>query len=267
MERSKHDSRAVVVHPRVMELLQPIDNGNVVNEIEKTAFHLDGVAFYVKTWFSRKGHEGDGDDHLLLNLRNVKWGDTKYPNLYFLPQYETERIMEEALHKAGVKVDYGIALDDLTQNEMAVTTNLVNNGVKETVTSKWLLGADGGRSKTRELVGIEMKRHHLGVYFFIADIVLKGDPPLDSHEPGKGGHIFPTDEGVIAMLPLPGENNYRMLGQAPEGIISKDQVDMNSAYFEKYLFERTGRKFNVELGELCLFVTSSDMVYEYDSVD
>lgn len=247
-KRSTHDSRAVVVHPRVMELLEPINDGGVVEEIQKTSFHLQGVRVYLKKWFGRKGVTGDGYDHMLLNLKNVQWGDTEYPNLYFLPQYDTEHIMEEALNSLGVIVEYGVALEDLRQTDDSITTSLEKNGAKENVTSRWVLGADGGRSKTRELIGIKMNRHRSDLYFIIADVVFKGDPPLDSHAPGKGGHIFPTDGGVIAMFPLPGENHYRILGQAPDGIKSKEQLEMNAPFFEQFLFERTGKKFEVELG-------------------
>jgi len=247
-KRSTHDSRAVVVHPRVMELLQPINNGGVVHEIQNASFHLKGVEFYMKKWFGMKGVKKDGYDHLLLNLRNVNWGDTEYPNLYFLPQYETEHILEQALNAAGITVEYGVELENLTQANNSVTVVLLDkNGMKETINSRWVLGADGGRSKTRELVGIEMNRNRSDLYFIIADVVFR-DPPLDSHAPGKGGHIFPTDNGVIAMFPLPGNNCYRLLAQAPKGIKSKDQVDMNPAFFEKLLFDRIGKKFEVDLG-------------------
>ena len=246
-KRSSHDSRAVVVHPRVMELLQPINGGGVIEEIQKTAFHLQGVFFYMKRWFG-KGAMGDCHDHLLLNLKNVEWGDTEYPNLYFLPQYETERIMEEGLNAVGVNVEYGVSLESLTQTANSVNSILTKEDGSETVTSKWVLGADGGRSKTRELLGIEMTRHRSDLYFIIADLVFKGEPPIDSLSSGKCGHIFPTDNGVVAMFPLPGDNHYRVLGQAPDGIKSKDQVDMDASFFEKFFLDRTGKKFEVELG-------------------
>jgi 2-polyprenyl-6-methoxyphenol hydroxylase-like FAD-dependent oxidoreductase len=249
-KRSIHDSRAVVVHPRVMELLKPINGGDVTAGIEKTAFHPRGVCVYMKKWFGRKGEKGDGFDHMLLNLKTVEWGDTEFPNIYFLPQYETEHILEEALNSVGGQVEYDVALETLSQTDGIITSELKSNGSTETeiVTSKWVLGADGGRSKTRELVGIEMNRYRSDLYFIIADVVFQGNPPLDSHAPEKAGHIFPTDLGVIAMFPLPGENHYRLFGQAPEGIKNKDDLDMSKSFIEKYLFDRTGKKFDVELG-------------------
>ena len=246
-KRSSHDSRAVVVHPRVMELLEPINNGGVIEEIQKTAFHLQGVFFYMKRWFG-KGAKGDCHDHMLLNLNNVEWGDTEHPNLFFLPQYETERIMEEALNAFDVSVEYGVSLENLTQTGNSVESTLTKDDTSETVSSKWVLGADGGRSKTRELIEVGMTRHRSDLYFIIADLVFKGNPPIDTHSSGKCGHIFPTHDGVIAMFPLPGDNHYRILGQAPDGIKSKDEANLDASFFEKFFYDRTGKKFEVELG-------------------
>lgn len=50
-KRSVYDSRAVVVHPRVMELLEPIRNGNLVGEIENTSFTVNSFSVYVPNWF------------------------------------------------------------------------------------------------------------------------------------------------------------------------------------------------------------------------
>jgi len=267
-KRTVHDSRAVVVHPRVMELLEPIRDGAFVSEIEKSAFFLSGLFAYLPNRFGWipdcRYHDttSDGNDKgsktnsksdtvpVHLNLKTgVSWGDTEYPNLFFLPQFETERILEEALTAEGLKVDYGIALEDLTQENGVVTSQLRNasNDTTESVTSRWVLGADGGRSKTRELVGITLNRHRSDLYFVIADVVIKNvDPPLASHAPGKGGHVFPN--GPMAFLPLPGENCYRVAGTAPPGIKSKDDVTMDENFFEGLMLERTGRKFQLELG-------------------
>lgn len=270
--RSVHDSRPVVVHPRVMELLEPIRNGDLTSEIQKTAFQLKGMFTYMPKWFewlpgcgrgntidikgegkdkSETNSKGMNDDPPVhLDLSNVKWGDTEYPNLYFLSRYDTEHILEEGLASEGETVDYGISLDDLVQENGVVTTTLrnVDTDTTESVISRWVLGADGGRSKTRDLLGYQMDRHKSGIYFVIADVVFKGDNiPLASHAPGKGGHIF-FSSVPMAFLPLPGENAYRMVGQAPPGITSKDDVTLDKKFFHDFLLERTGKKFDVELG-------------------
>lgn len=269
-DRSVKDSRAVVVHPRVMELLEPHRGGALVSEIERKSFHLRGVNAYLPNWShwlpgygqdtstSENENKGDNENNNnnntkdsphLLDLSTVVWGDTDYPNLYFLPQYETERVLEESFVFEGGKVDYGFAIEDLAQEDGMVTTTIRNTHTDkpESVTSRWVLGADGGRSKTRDLIGSKLDRRSSDVYWVIADVVFKGDVPLASHAPGKCGHMFPS--GPLAFLPLPAENSYRLLGKVPIGIKSKDDVDLNEKFFEDFLLEKTGRKFKVELGE------------------
>jgi 2-polyprenyl-6-methoxyphenol hydroxylase-like FAD-dependent oxidoreductase len=178
------------------------------------------------------------------------YSDTDYPNLYFLPQYETERILEEALNEEGGEVEYGVSLDDLNQENGLVTTTIKkSNDEKEIVTSAWVIGADGGRSKTRDLIEVKMNRLRSDLYFIIADVTFKGNPPLESHAPGKGGHVFTSRDGMVALLPLPGKNAYRLAGQAPDGMRSANEVTMDEDFFEKFLFDRSGKTFDVELGK------------------
>lgn len=260
--RSVHDSRAVVVHPRVMELLQPIREGKLVAEIQKKSFNLRGVYAYLPKWFhwlpgcgldsttsDSDSKYKDNKTNVLMDLSTVKWGDTEFPNLYFLPQYETEHILEEAFNAVGGKIDYGFALEDLVQENGVVTTTVRNTyrDTTEAVKSRWVLGADGGRSKTRDLIGIKLDRHRSDLYYVIADVVFQGDIPLESHAPGKGLHVFPN--GPLAFLPLPAENAYRLAGQAPPGIKSKNDVKLDEKFFEDLLLHKTGRKFKVQLGQ------------------
>merc|ERR1712227_437711 len=105
----------------------------------------------------------------------------------------------------------------------------------------------GGRSKTRELAGIEMNRHVSDAHFVVADIALKGNPPLRSRGDGKCIHVFPSGQGMNVFLPIAGKNSYRFFAQAPKGITSKDQVTLDVTFLEKFLKERTGLDFSVEL--------------------
>eukprot|EP00536_Pseudo-nitzschia_multiseries_P010639 jgi/Psemu1/203798/e_gw1.333.5.1 len=252
-KRSVYDSRAVVVHPRVMELLEPIRNGNLVGEIENTSFTVNSFSVYVPNWF-RSLMSCDLDttsmvqthNQVKLDLTGVDWGDTKYPNEYFLPQFETERLLEEALIAERTKVRYGVALEDLKEEDGIVKSILkdIDTEVLQEVSSRWVLGADGGRSKTRELIGVKLHRHRSDLYFVVADVVLKGEIPLALDT--KGGHLFPS--GPVAFIPLPDKNAYRLTGRAPKGITSKDQVDMNEQFFRDWLLESAGIHCEVDLG-------------------
>merc|ERR1712176_1025445 len=131
---------------------------------------------------------------------------------------------------------------------MGTTLRKTSTDTTETLVSRWVLGADGGRSKTRDLIGSKLTRHQSDLFFVVADIVLKGENiPLSSHAPGKGGHVFP--QGPCAFLPLPGENTYRLFGRAPAGVKSADEVTMDEKFFRDFILEHTGMNIDVELGK------------------
>jgi 2-polyprenyl-6-methoxyphenol hydroxylase-like FAD-dependent oxidoreductase len=224
-----------------MELLNSVQNGAVTKKIEETAFHLEGISVYLPKCCD--------DSPVELNLNDAIWGDTDYPCLHILPQYETERILEGAFNNAGGNVEYGVSLEDLSQSDNLVTTTLRNitEETTETVTSKFVIGADGGRSKTRDLIRIKIDRHLSDAYFVVADVVFKNEPAeLQGKE--KRAHMFPSKKGVAVLLPLPGKYACRLLAQAPLGITSKDDLNLDEKFFEQLLLERTGIEFEVGLG-------------------
>jgi NADPH-dependent dioxygenase len=225
-----------------MELLKSVQNGAVTKKIEDTAFHLEGISAYLPKFCD--------DSPVELDLNDVIWGDTNYPNLHILPQYETERILEGAFNDDGGHVEYGVSLEDLAQSDdNLVTTTLRNttDETTETVKSKFVIGADGGRSKTRDLIGIKIDRHQSDAYFIVADIVFKNEP-AEFQGKQKNMHLFPSKKGVAVLLPLPKQNAFRLLAHAPLGITSKDELNLDENFFEQLLLERTGIQFEVGLG-------------------
>ena len=238
VERSSHDSRALVVHPRVLELLQPLGDGSVVANIESSSTPNQKVNL----------HFGLND---VLQRRidgpSTNMGDTEFPFISFLPQYETERILEEELQRTGGAVDYGVSLIDLVQSDDAkvVTTTIRHaNGQDEKVASKYVLGCDGGRSKTRELIGVDLHRSHSSAYYIVGDLKFT----VSSLSEEKELHVFPHKQGLGMFFSLPEKNAYRIMFQAPVGVTSKKDVAFDKAFFEDLLLERTGMKFEVELG-------------------
>lgn len=254
-ERAAHDSRAMVVHPRVLELLETA--GSVVSNIQAKATNVEQINVHFGTAAVAAATASGGDqkeDVLTQHWDKVPWGDTLYHGIAFLPQYETEHILEEELNLAGGKVEYGWAIENLSQDndKDVVTTTLVQQqGGGEnttTITSKFVLGADGGRSKTRDLIGITMHRSHSKVYFIVADIGLLGGDDIPLGNDTKQIHVFPEGAGgTAAFFPLPEVNKYRVMLQTPEGMTNKSEVTLDKAFFEDILLERLGLKFEVEL--------------------
>ena len=218
-----------------MELLEPV--GSVTEKILDRSIQGGKM----RICFSKD------DDVVEVSFDEGNWGDTKYPSPCFLPQYETERILEEELNAGGRSVEYGMSLEALEQDDEAGvvrSTLLSSDGSEEIVESKYVVGCDGGRSKTRELLGIELHRNQSEVYFIVADVKLTVSP----FEDDDGPRVFPHASGVGAFLLLPGKGNYRLVFQTPEGVTDKSGVDLNKEFIENLLHERTGLDFEVELG-------------------
>jgi len=288
--RNDKDSRAVVVHARVLELLATAtsegppntatdstakndnDNdkhGSVVSRILQQSFRPDAVAFHFDEgdFVEARPHHDGGV---------VAWGDTEFPFLTFLPQHDTERVLETALNERyGLRVEYGTALVDLEQQQEPengcsyVISTLVRSASdgngdgadqqqqqqqRSTVRSRYVLGADGGRSRTRDLVGtIRMDRSHSGTYFYVADVTL-GDPVpaalllllrggKDADADAKALHVFAAHrDGVLVLLPLPGKNEFRIFSRARDGVTPRTttKAEMNESFYEELLKERTG---------------------------
>lgn len=233
--RSTIGSRAMVVHSRVMELLEP--NGSVVKKIREA----NSPVRQMKIHF-------DSDRNIMSqNWETVNWGDTKFPGMASLPQYDTERILEEEIVTTGGTIEYGVSIDHLSQNQHGVSTTLkhVADGKLETVTSTFVLAADGGRSQTREMIGVNMHRSRSKIYFIVADLSFQGANPIGS---AKEMHIFPEGAGGFAFFfPLPKHNSFRVMFQTPKGMTNKSDVALDKHFFESTLLEYLGKEFEVKL--------------------
>ena len=77
----------------------------------------------------------------------------------WIPQYELEKVLKaHAETLPGVEIRFGCRLESLTQDDANVQVQIG----KETISGKFLVGADGSRSTVRELIGARMSGETLG---------------------------------------------------------------------------------------------------------
>lgn len=196
-ERAEY-SKALVVHARTMEVFERLGCAEAVLKLGARfrALHV---------------HTVPGRARTRVDLLDRRWGDTRYPYWLSVPQYEVERALERRLAAAGGSIEWSTELTTLTQDASHVVATLRGpDGVERRHTARWVLGCDGGRSTTRELLQVSMKRTELGVTFALADVM------TDASLVGDEGHMVMADEGLLLIVPMPAEGVWRLIAQVHE---------------------------------------------------
>jgi len=124
-----------------------------------------------------------------------------HPGLLQLSQGDTTGILDRAAVDRGVTVERGRALTDIDIDGDSHRCHLRDtDGRTSTVTARFVVGADGGRSRVREIVGAVFDGAEQDETFIMADIEMSGFP-YHAHE----RHQFWLDEGTfLAVLPING---------------------------------------------------------------
>ncbi len=161
VDKSDHMSRysqALVVQARTLEQFQrygiaaeAVARGRKIKE--------------AKIW-------SDGKEILSLPYDHIP---SRYPYILFLPQSETEALLNEHMESLGVKTERKVELISLAQNEDATQATLRHpDGTTEVLHPRWVLGCDGAHSSVREMTGTPFEGGGLGLSFFLGDLAIDG---------------------------------------------------------------------------------------------
>ncbi|TDW18208.1 FAD-dependent oxidoreductase [Kribbella kalugense] len=185
-------SRACVIHPRTLEVLEPL---GVTKELVERGLELED--FTIRAG-SRK-------------LIPVGFEDlpTDYPFVTMIPQPVTEQVLLERLQELGGTVLRPYAATGLTQNADGAKVTLDNGDV---IQAQYVVAADGMNSTTRELAGLRMPGNTLELSLSLVDIRVESGLPTD--EVG----LYFAASGLLVVAPLP-DGSFRLVGEvhdAPE---------------------------------------------------
>jgi 2-polyprenyl-6-methoxyphenol hydroxylase-like FAD-dependent oxidoreductase len=198
-----HESRALAIQPRSLEVLDPDVSGSLVaagNPAVQLRLHLGRKV--VPVTFADSGVR-----------------DSPYPFLLFLSQASTERILVEHLSRHGVAVEREVRLVALDQSGEHVTCHLHHpDGRDETVRARYVVGCDGARSTVRSQAGIDFPGAAYPQTFVL------GDLEADGLEPGPA-HGYPTATGILFFFPLGQPATWRMLAIRPDHRHGKVTLD------------------------------------------
>ncbi|MFE3940169.1 FAD-dependent monooxygenase, partial [Streptomyces goshikiensis] len=128
-----------------------------------------------------------------------------------LPQYETERILDEFLARFGSRIERGTELVGFAQDADGVTSRLVtSSGAQEEVRSRYLVGCDGAHSAVRKGLGLGFEGGAFPEEYMLGDVELDWDMPhgygVRSMHLGADGAV----DDVLVCIPLPGRGRYRI---------------------------------------------------------
>ncbi|MBF6331021.1 FAD-dependent monooxygenase [Nocardia transvalensis] len=131
-----------------------------------------------------------------------------HPNPWVLGQSDIERILRDRLAEFGVKVESGTALVDFAADDHGVTVTLDGPGGMQTVRADYLVGADGGASRVRKVLGIPFEgTTDESMRILIADVTADA---LD-HDYGYWFAESGAPLEGVAMTPLPGGRLFQLV--------------------------------------------------------
>ncbi|MGW6984912.1 FAD-dependent monooxygenase [Streptomyces sp. NPDC054932] len=133
-----------------------------------------------------------------------------------LPQYETERILDEFLGRFGTAVERGTELVSFGQDADGVTCRLrTPSGAEEELRTRYLVGCDGAHSIVRKGLGLSYEGGAFPEEYMLADVCVDWDLPPEyavrsMHVNGEG-----AVDDILVCIPLPGRGRYRISMMVP----------------------------------------------------
>jgi 2-polyprenyl-6-methoxyphenol hydroxylase-like FAD-dependent oxidoreductase len=136
-----------------------------------------------------------------------------------LPQYETQRILEEHLKSLGGAIERGVTATKVDAVNKVVKL-LHSNGQVETVLPRFVIGAGGAHSITRHAMSESLEGITYRGHFLVADIAMDGPIPRDQ------GGVICSPKGFLLMAPLPGGRwiSFQDLEEEVESVTADDVV-------------------------------------------
>ncbi|MGW4646544.1 FAD-dependent monooxygenase [Kitasatospora sp. NPDC004289] len=139
-----------------------------------------------------------------------------------LPQYDTERLLEEYLAGLGAGIERGTELLAFRQDPDGVTAVLrTAGGGEEELRARYLIGCDGAHSTVRKGLGLPFEGGALPAGYMLADVEVDWDL-----EPGftlrSTARAVDGSEDLLVAVPLPGHRRYRLSTVVPPELAGTD---------------------------------------------
>ncbi|NAZ76074.1 monooxygenase [Kineococcus sp. T13] len=189
-----HQSRALALQPRSLEVLAPL---GVAGELVRLG--NPGVRLHVHA----RGRTTSAP------LFDTGLDDTAFPFLLFLSQARTEEVLLERLAGAGVQVRRRTRLEELHDDGEHVTCRLRRpDGSIGVVLARYVVGCDGARSTVRQAMGVPFTGGRYPQTFLLADLAVDGLAP-------GAVHAYVGPAGPLLFFPLQQPAPWRLITARP----------------------------------------------------
>ena len=187
-------SKAIGINPRSLELLEP---SGVTKTLINNGLKIQEFFMHCK------------DKPYKLDISKIKH---RFNYMIFLPQDQTEVILENALNHYGVTVDRQTEFLKLTQHDDNVSVQMNHQDEVFAEEFDFVIGADGAHSTVRKCIGASFIGEEYASNWSLIDLIMKF--PF-TH---KAGHSFLLPHGhVLAIFPI-GNDRYRVIVNADDAL-------------------------------------------------
>ncbi|MDX6281714.1 MAG: hypothetical protein QOH03_2785 [Kribbellaceae bacterium] len=212
-------SRASVVHPRTLELLERI---GVSDRLTELGIHVEQFNI------------ADGD-RTLVPIRFDKL-PTEYPYVLMIPQNLTEQVLLDRLTELGGTVHRPYVAAGVKQSPDGAEVTLESG---ELIKAQYVVAADGMNSQMRDLAGLGFDAAEaLPLNFTLVDV------RVESGLPGDVVLLYFSRPGMLVAAPLP-DGTFRLVAEVEE---APEHPDV--AYAQRLLNARGPQEQTVKVTEV-----------------
>ena len=191
-----HESRALVIHARSLEILRDLG-------VDKALRRRGNIAARIAVHLTARRN-------FVIRFDDIGAIDTEFPFILFISQAETEAVLGDHLASVGQRIDRGVEVTSLAADDAGVQCTLQHlDGGEEQLRATYVAGCDGAHSFVRKAADIPFRG---GAY---RETFVLGDVEIDGSIVPNALNLFFGKGGIAAFFPLGRPRTWRMIGVAP----------------------------------------------------
>jgi 6-methylpretetramide 4-monooxygenase / 4-hydroxy-6-methylpretetramide 12a-monooxygenase len=200
-------ARATALQPGTLEILA---RAEVLDEVLASSMHLTFARVF---------------DRELTQASEMRFAGAgcRWEYQCSLPQWRTEQILADRLSSLGVAIERGVSASSVEPRADGVRVTLERaDGSKETVETRYAIGAGGAHSVTRTTMAGGLGGDTYPGTALAADVRVRCGLPRD------GGALIATPEGYVLLAPLPDDWWLTFIGDLYDEEIDRLEHDRSA---------------------------------------